>query len=98
MASFNEIINSNQPVLVDFYADWCGPCKMMSPVLVQLANKMGDKVKILKVNVDKNPEASAAYQVQGVPTFMLFKNGKILWRQSGAMPINVLEEKILQFS
>jgi thioredoxin 1 len=98
MATFNEIINSNQPVLVDFYADWCGPCKMMSPVLVQLANKMGDKVKILKVNVDKNPEASAAYQVQGVPTFILFKGGKVVWRQSGAMPINVLEEKILQFS
>lgn len=98
MASFNEIINSDKPVLVDFYADWCGPCKMMSPVLVQLANKLGDKAKILKVNVDKNPEASAAYQVQGVPTFILFKNGKAVWRQSGAMPINVLEEKILQFS
>lgn len=98
MATFNEIINSEQPVLVDFYADWCGPCKMMSPVLVQLANKMGDKVKILKVNVDKNPEASAAYQVQGVPTFILFKSGKAVWRQSGAMPIQVLEEKILQFS
>jgi len=98
MSSFQELIKGNQPVLVDFYADWCGPCKMMSPVLVQLANKMGDKVKIIKVNVDNNQQAANAFQVQGVPTFILFKNGEIVWRQSGAMPINVLEQQILKYA
>jgi thioredoxin 1 len=96
MSSFKELINGDQPVLVDFYADWCGPCKMMSPILVQLASKMEGSIKILKVNVDKNQAAAASYQVQGVPTFILFKKGKVVWRQSGAMPINVLEEQILK--
>lgn len=98
MASFSELIKGDTPVLVDFYAEWCGPCKMMAPVLQQLAGKMGDKVKILKVDVDKNPQAAQAYQVQGVPTFVLFKGGKIVWRQSGAMPMDVLEKTIAQNS
>lgn len=94
MSKFQELINGPTPVLVDFYADWCGPCKSMAPVLSELANRMGQKVKIIKVNVDKNPQAAQVYQVQGVPTFILFKNGKSVWRQSGAMPINVLEQAI----
>ena len=98
MASCSELIKGDTPVLVDFYAEWCGPCKTMAPVLQQLAGKMGDQVKILKVDVDKNPQAAQAYQVQGVPTFVLFKAGKIVWRQSGAMPMDVLEKTIAQNS
>ena len=96
MASFQELINGPTPVLVDFYAEWCGPCQMMAPVLQQLAGKMGERVKILKVDVDKNPQAAQAYQVQGVPTFLLFKDGKVVWRQSGAMPIQTLQGVIEQ--
>lgn len=98
MATFNELIKGKQPVLVDFYADWCGPCKMMSPVLEELSGKMGEKVKILKVDVDRNPQAAGSFGVQGVPTFILFKEGKIVWRQSGAMPIGVLQQAIEQNS
>lgn len=98
MSKFKEIIKGEQPVLVDFYADWCGPCKTMAPVLQQLAGKMGEKIKILKVDIDRNPQAAENYQVQGVPTFILFKEGKIVWRQSGAMPIDVLQEAIEQNS
>lgn len=96
MASFQELINGQTPVLVDFYAEWCGPCQMMAPVLQQLAGKMGERVKILKVDVDKNPQAAQAYQVQGVPTFLLFKDGKVVWRQSGAMPSQTLQGVIEQ--
>jgi thioredoxin 1 len=98
MSKFQELINGPVPVLVDFYAEWCGPCKMMAPVLQQLAGKMGDKVKILKVDVDKNGPAAQAYRVQGVPTFILFKNGQVVWRQSGAMSIDVLERAIAENS
>lgn len=94
MSKFNEMINGNQPVLVDFFAEWCGPCKTMSPVLQELATNMGDKVKIIKVDVDKNPHAAQKFQVQGVPTFILFKEGQIRWRQSGAMPLSVLQKAI----
>lgn len=94
--TFKEIIASDKPVLVDFYADWCGPCKMMSPVIEQLSKEMGDQVRILKVDVDRNQSAAIAYQVQGVPTFMIFKNGKVMWRQSGAMPVQVLKQAIQQ--
>ena len=94
--SFKEIISSDKPVLVDFYADWCGPCKMMAPVVEQLSKEMGDQVRILKVDVDRNQSAAMAYQIQGVPTFMIFKNGKVMWRQSGAMPAHVLKNALQQ--
>jgi thioredoxin 1 len=84
--TFNEIIQSKQPVLVDFFATWCGPCKMMSPILKEVKDHWGDKVSVIKVDVDKNPQAAGMYQVQGVPTLILFKNGEPVWRQSGVVP------------
>ena len=81
--SFNDIINQNVPVLVDFYADWCGPCKSMAPILKQLKSELKDKISIIKINVDTNQALAAKYQVQGVPTFMVFKQGKQVWRESG---------------
>jgi thioredoxin 1 len=96
MTTFAELIHSDKPVLVDFYAEWCGPCKMMKPILDELKNKVGERATIIKVDVDKNPQAASAYQVQGVPTLMLFKNGKTLWRQAGVVPLPQLEKIILQ--
>lgn len=84
--SFNEWIHGDKPVLVDFYADWCGPCKMMAPILEEFTQSMNGKVKVLKVDVDRNPAAATNFAVQGVPTLMLFRQGKILWRQSGVVP------------
>ncbi len=97
MSAFNQLINSGQPVLVDFYAEWCGPCKAMAPVLKELAPKINGKARIIKVDVDKNPAASAQYGIKGVPTFILFKDGEIKWKQSGAVPAHELLNVILKF-
>lgn len=96
MEKFNEMINGELLTLVDFFATWCGPCKMMHPILEQLKEKMGDDIRILKVDVDKNEALSMQYRIQSVPTLMLFKKGEMLWRQSGAMSMNDLMLKISQ--
>ena len=98
--TFSELISGDKPVLVDFFATWCGPCKMMQPILEDTARQLGDKVKIIKVDVDRNPYAASSYQVRGVPTLILFQNGKPLWRQSGVVPSNqlikVIEDNLRQ--
>ena len=96
MEKFNEMINGEQLTLVDFFATWCGPCKMMHPILEQLKEKMGDDIRILKVDVDKNEALSMQYRIQSVPTLMLFKKGEMLWRQSGHMTLNDFMQKISQ--
>lgn len=96
MATFSEKINSPRPTLVDFHAIWCGPCHMMEPILKSVHQKMGDKVSFLKVDIDKNPQAANAYQIRGVPTLILFKNGQIKWRQSGVVSAHVLEQELMK--
>ena len=94
MASFSEIVNSETPVLVDFFAEWCGPCKMMSPILKEVKSSLKDDIKILKIDVNKNQKVAGVYQVQGVPTLMIFQKGKIVWRQSGVIPAHELISRI----
>lgn len=94
--SFTDVIKGDTPVLVDFYADWCGPCKMMPPILKELKQRLGDEITIVKVDTEKNPDVAIHYQVRGIPTLILFKKGQILWQQAGVMPAAQLENIINQ--
>ncbi len=100
MSSFNEIINSNKPVLIDFFAEWCGPCKMMPPILKEVSDVLGESVRVIKIDVDKNQSLASKLNVQGVPTLVLYQNGQQLWRQSGVIPahqlIQIVKEKALK--
>jgi len=99
-AQFETIINSDTPVLIDFFAEWCGPCKSQSPILKDIANEMGEQLKVIKIDVDKNPDLATKYRIQGVPTIMIFKNGNIKFRQAGMMskPQILTEVRKLQVS
>jgi thioredoxin 1 len=95
MKSFKEIINQDKPVLVDFFATWCGPCKTMGPILDNVKKKVGDKGTILKIDVDKNKKLASELNISGVPTLIIYKNGKQIWRQSGVVDANTLQQKML---
>lgn len=94
---FQELINQNKPILVDFYASWCGPCKAMAPILEDVKQRVGEKASIVKIDVDNNPGAASMYQVRSVPTLILFKNGQSIWRQSGVVAAGELEKLINQY-
>ena len=94
MTSFNDIIKSAPIVLIDFHADWCGPCKTLSPILKQLKDKRGDGLKLIKIDIDRNNQLAQNLNVQAVPTMLLYKEGRLTWRQSGVVPMNVIEQAI----
>lgn len=94
MATFTELVSRDIPVLVDFHATWCGPCKMMEPVITRLKENFGSRIAIIKIDIDKNQALAGQLGVRGVPTFMLYKNGKVVWRESGARPFHELETVI----
>lgn len=94
MTSFKEIIQSSETVLIDFHAEWCGPCKTLAPILKQLKQNQGDKLKLIKIDIDKNPRLAQTMNVQSVPTILLYKKGKLTWRQSGVVPLNVIQQAL----
>ncbi len=96
METFESLISADKPVLVDFFATWCGPCKMMAPILKDVKDRMGDSIKVIKIDVDKNQRLAAQFNVQGVPTLMVFKNGQTKWRQSGVVQARQLEQILQQ--
>lgn len=98
MSKFNELINSKKPVLVDFFAEWCGPCKTMQPILKEVKSQLGEDATVLKIDIDKNPSVANAYSIQGVPTLMIFKEGQIKWRQSGVRQANELVSLVKQYT
>ncbi len=97
MDKFDDIIKSEKPVLIDFFATWCGPCKMMHPVLEELHTKVGEKARIIKIDIDKNQELSAIYNVRSVPTLMIFQNGELKWRTSGVQSVQALEQELEKY-
>ena len=98
MESFHKLIGSETPVLVDFYADWCGPCKAMSPAIQEVGKEVAGKARVIKVNIDKNQTAAMQYNVRAVPTFIIFKQGQPVWRHSGMIDKNTLEKQLLAFA
>ena len=97
MVGFKELINGDVPVLIDFYATWCGPCQTMMPILEKLKDEMGDRIKILKIDVDKNQALASKFQIRGVPAFMIYKNGEQVWRGSGVQPLHQLKELLEKY-
>lgn|SRR5690554_3054385 len=96
--TFTEIINQDKPVLVDFFADWCGPCKVQAPILKELKSKIGDSASIIKINVDNNPSVAQKYQIRSIPTLVIFKKGEIKWREAGVFQANQLEQLLKKFA
>lgn len=97
METFNDIISGDKPVLVDFYATWCGPCKVMTPIVDEIGKEIAAEARVLKIDVDKNQSVAAKFQIQGVPTFIIFKKGEIVWRSSGAMDKSTLLQQLKYF-
>ena len=97
MSDFNELINSKKPTLVDFYADWCGPCKMMNPIIESTKKELGEGATILKVNIDNNSDVAIQYGIRSIPTLVLFKEGEVVWRQSGVPSKNLIVESVKKF-
>lgn len=95
--TFSDMINSDKPVLVDFYADWCGPCKMMPPILKEVKSNLGDQVNIIKIDSDKETQLSQKYQIRSIPTLMIFKNGKVLWKEAGVKQASELQTILKQY-